>query len=118
DGDVDGAVVGGWEEQPQGAGVAVAEGGAGPAGEDRREPAAAVAQGLVADRVDAAVDPVEAPGLPALRDGRTPQPSARELGRGYEPVLASGEVPDPTIDRNGAFVRHTRRKAPTAPDLA
>ena len=78
-------------QPPQLGGASVAEHGAGPAGEHRREPTPVVADRRVTDRVDPGVYRVQ----PARRDpaaDRFPAQSAREqLVRRDDPVLASGE---------------------------
>jgi hypothetical protein len=66
----------------------------------------------VTNRVDAAVAVAQAPGLNALRDRTPSEARSYQLARGDEPVLPGRNHGDAIVDGNGAFVRHTRTKAP------
>lgn len=101
------------QQGPQLRGAAVAERRILSIGEHRRHPPPLVAQPGVAQRVYAAVDPMQAAGMHSMRNGPTSDASGNELAEGHHSVLSSCEPRDRLI-ANGAFRTHTVRKAPRA----
>ena len=80
DGDVDDPS-GSRQQLPECGGAAMAKDRPVAAGEHGREPDALVAQPLVADRVDATVDSVEATGVDAARNGALGNTNRDQLGK-------------------------------------
>ena len=98
---------------PQLRGAAVAEGCLLSIREHRRHPPPLVAKPGVAQRVYAAVDPMQAAGMHSMRHGPTSDASGNELADGHHSVL-SGRKPRDRLIASGAFRTHTVRKAPRA----
>ena len=98
----------GWvEDFPVSSGGAVAEDGFWAAGEHRRHPSSLLAEAVMADGVDAAVDAMEALGLDATGHAAPANPGVCKLGEGDHPVLACGDLRDhPVRVGAGAFCTH------------
>jgi hypothetical protein len=70
----------------------------------------------VADRVDLAVDDVEAPGRHAVVDRAGPEAEVPQLGAGDHAMLDVREVRDQPVDGGlGAFTSYLRVKPPNPP---
>jgi hypothetical protein len=80
-------------------GVAVAEHGAGAAGENGRRPAAFGGELAVADCIHTGVDSVQAAGRDAPLDSSGTDPERKQLPAGDDPVLALGERGDHGVRR-------------------
>jgi len=76
-----------------------------------------MAQGAVADGIDAAMNPVEASGANPVSHGGRRKTSVHKLGEGDHPVSPGGNLSDHCI-RMGAFRGHTPLKAPETAQLA
>jgi hypothetical protein len=68
-----------------------------PGGQDRRHPAAFMAESLMANGVNTTMNRVEATGLCALRDSAARQPDGRQLGGRDHTVLVGGEPCDRNV---------------------
>lgn len=87
-----------WQEAEELGGAAVAEHGAGSAGQDGRQPAAVLREGGVADGVDALVEAVQAAGPQPVLDRIGGEPEREELFAGDDPVLTAGQPGDRRVD--------------------
>jgi hypothetical protein len=88
----------------------------GRAGEHCGHAAGMQAEPVGADRVDAAVDAVQAPDPDAVKDRRVPQSDRHQLAARHDPVLLFRKLGDPQVEMCGTLRRaiggsrpHTRR---------
>ena len=80
------------EQAPPRCGAAMAEHGPAAAGQDGREGPALATQPTVADRVDAAIEPMQAPRLHATSEGRRRQSERMELLHRHHAPLSDGQL--------------------------
>ena len=91
--------------------AAMAQDGPFAAGENGRHPAAFVAQGRMANRINASVHEMKPAGVPAAVDSNVTEPAAVKLPGGHLTVLSIGEPGDLLVDC-GEFLTYRQRKAP------
>ena len=117
------------EQAPVDGGARVAQDGARPAGEHRREVAALAGESGAADGVDAAVDAAQRAPCARGRHRARPSPSARQLRQRHDAPLPVRELREAPIDVRAAKLRsmcckrqHARgfapRWRPARPDVA
>ncbi len=114
DGDVDGAA-GGGTQVPQGQGGAVAQDGFGSAGEDGGQPAGLGSEVAVADRVNAAIETVQACRQAEAVDARGREPQFAQLRLADDAVLAARESREGLVSTWMTLFPHTGNRVIQGP---
>lgn len=85
-------------DPPKRRGGMVAQDGTRPRGENGGEPPSLSGHHLVPYRVDARVEPVEAPRPQSAADSARSKAAINQLGAGHDPMLLPSQPPKPAID--------------------
>ena len=101
------------EQAPMDGGARVAQDGARPAREDRREVSPLAGERGAADRVDAAMDAAQAPALRAQLCRARPEPERPQLHQRHDTPLAVSQLGKPRIDARAVFAMHSCRLGST-----